>query len=285
MSVLKSIKSRCWCPLCGWEGHLWEPVESRPSHSIRKVCPQCGSYPRDRIVSLLLLAYAQELSTYKLKLIEFGEHGRAYDWKTACFEYWNIDIEDSDSEVIDFSAGQMMKEQCLRNSDVALMSYVLSMIESRRARVDLLKHFHQLTINSGRLILFDDFSFDSIHHVKLSPKMFFHRLRFGRGISAELEEAGWFPIIVQDYRRPRILSSLELPFLVASKKSNARALHKWIVSATQVKAQPLCCAASKYLSRKPVPTETSPSPKLAWNNSREVREDRWRSVPRGFGLE
>jgi hypothetical protein len=228
MSSKKAVRKPCSCPICGWEGHVWESVESRPGHSTRKVCPRCASYPRDRLVRLLLVAYARELRAQKLKLVEFGESGRAYHWKKTLFEYWNVDIEDSKSEVIDVFANQMNGATCLHDSHAALISYVLSMIEARGDRVDLLKEFHRLTTCSGRLIVFDDFSFDSDCHVKLSSQLFFHRLRFGRGILAEVKEAGWHPVVVQDYPEIRILSSLELPFLVASKEGNAGVLHEWL---------------------------------------------------------
>jgi len=230
--TIMTTRHRCECPICDWKGRQWDAVESRPKHMTRKICPQCGSYPRDRITSLLLLAHAEELPIYhRLKLIEFGELGRAYFWKKAFFDYWNIDLKESGSGFIDVFAEEMMTTPCLRNSDTALISYVLSMIENRPMRVSLLSRFYELTTDRGRLILFDDFAFDRKPHLQLSPKLFFHRVRFGSAILAELRDAGWSTLIVSSYRRSRILSSLDIPFLVASKSNDTKALRKWIRSA------------------------------------------------------
>jgi hypothetical protein len=224
-------KCPCECPLCDWRGSRWEVVESRPKHLVRKLCPQCGSYPRDRITSLLLLAYAEEMRQKRLKLIEFGERGRAYIWKKSLFEYWNVDLKSSGSSVIDIVAEEMMIAPCLRNSDAGLISYVLSMIDSRLTRVDLLKRFYELTTDSARLILFDDFAFERTGHLQLSSKLFFHGFRFGKTILAEMQEAGWSPFIVSNFRRGRILSSLDVPFLVASKHDDVKPLRTWLGSA------------------------------------------------------
>src|SRR6266576_727150 len=121
----------CNCPICGWEGPAWEPVESRPNYFTKKKCVRCGSYPRDRLAWLLLTAYSEELTPDKLRLIEFGACGRAYGWKKRLFQYWNVDIKDSNSLMIDVTSNQMAEASWLSDCDVALISYVLSMIESR----------------------------------------------------------------------------------------------------------------------------------------------------------
>lgn len=216
------------CPICGWEGLAWEPVESRPNHCTKKKCVRCGSYPRDRLVWLLLSAYSKELSPDKVRLIEFGECGRAYGWKKRLFHYWNVDIQNSNSRVIDVAASQMMLASWLSGCDVALISYVLSMIESRYDRVNLMHQFYEKTKESGRLVLFDDFGLGSERHAKLAAGSFFHRLRFGRDILGEVEDAGWNPFVVEDYIDERRLASLEVPFVVACKGVGSERLREWI---------------------------------------------------------
>jgi|ERR1700722_2313072 len=228
------VEPSCNCPICGWEGSAWEPVESRPNHFTNKECVWCGSYPRDRLVWLLLSTYSQELYPEKLRLIEFGERGRAYGWKKRLFQYWNVDIEDSHSGVVDVAASQMMLSSWLNNCDAALISYVLSMIESRPERVRLMRQFHAVTKSSGRLVLFDDFRFGSAGHVKLVAESFFHRLRFGRDVLREVEDAGWNPVIVEDYVDDRRLASLEMPFVLACKGVDANRIREWIKRTNQV---------------------------------------------------
>ena len=222
----------CNCPICGWEGFAWEPVESRPDRFTKKKCVRCGSYPRDRLVWLLLSAYSGELRPDKLKLIEFGERGRAYDWKKKLFHYWNVDIEDSSSSVVDVAASQMMVASWLSDCDVGLISYVLSMIESRSDRVNLMRQFCEKTKKSGRLVLFDDFGLVSERHVKLAAGSFFHRLQFGREILKEVEDAGWHPLVVHDYVDDQRLASVEVLFVLASK-GNGLELRDWIRRANQ----------------------------------------------------
>jgi hypothetical protein len=218
----------CDCPICGWEGAAWAPVESRPNHLTNKKCVRCGSYPRDRLVWLLLAVYSQELGPKKLRLIEFGGSRRTYGWKKRLFQYWNVDIEESNSDVIDVPAKQMMLASWLNHCDVGLISYVLSMIESRSDRVNLMQQFHEKTNSSGRLVLFDDFSFVCERHVKLAAGSFFHRLRFGRDILKEIEDAGWNPFVVEDYVDDRRLMSLEVPFVLASKLDDSGGLREWV---------------------------------------------------------
>jgi len=220
-------KCSCHCPICGWEGFAWEPVESRPNHCTKKKCARCGSYPRDRVAWLLLSAYSKELSPDKLRLIEFGEGGRAYGWKKKLFHYWNVDVENSNSCVIDVPASQMMVASWLGDCDAAIISYVLSMIEARSERVNLMRQFYNKTKKSGRLILFDDFGLRSVGHVQLAAGSFFHRLRFGRDILREVEDAGWNPLIIEDYVDDRRLASLEMPFVLACKGVGSEHLSEW----------------------------------------------------------
>ena len=186
------------------------------------------TYPRDRLVWLLLSAYSDELSPDKLRLIEFGERGRAYDWKKKLFHYWNVDIETSNSRVIDVAASQMTLASWLSDCDVALISYVLSMIESRSERVSLMQRLYSKTKTSGRLVLFDDLGLASERHVKLPAGSFFHRLRFGRDLLREAQDAGWNPFVVEDYVDDRRLAFLELPFVVACKGNGIGKLREWI---------------------------------------------------------
>jgi hypothetical protein len=218
----------CNCPICGWAGNAWEPVESRPGHFTRKKCARCGSYPRDRLVWLLLSTYSQELCRRKLKLIEFGEDGRAYGWKKTRFDYLNVDIKNSSSRVVDMTADHVMSSPRLHYCDAGLISYVLSMVESRSGRVKLMRQFHAMTTDSGRLMLFDDFDFSSHGHVQLAAESFFHHLRFGREILSEVEDAGWSPIVVEDYVDDPRQVSLELPFVLACKRSDPERLREWI---------------------------------------------------------
>jgi hypothetical protein len=218
----------CNCPICGWEGYVWKPVESRPNCFTNKMCVRCGSYPRDRIVRLLLSTYSRELDLQKIRLIEFGESGRTYRWKKEHYHYWNVDLEDSSSGVVDVPSHQMACTPWLRDFDAALISYVLSMIESRSERISVMRQFQKITRSSGRLLLFDDFTLASPAHVKLPADAFFHKLRLGSDILKEVEDAGWNPVVVNNYVDDRRLVSLELPFVVASKGDDSGLLRDWI---------------------------------------------------------
>lgn len=217
------------CPICNWEGAVWAAVESRPGYRTRKACPRCGSYPRDRIVWTLLHAYAYKKCGPVLKVVEFGEGGRGYFWKKTAFNYWNVDVDKTCSKVVDVSADQMGNVPELGNADAIVLSYVLSMIRAREARIDLLKRLYQLTAISGRLLLFDDLALELKRHVALDGAMFFHRVRFGRAILGEVREAGWHPVVVQSYPEKRILAARELPFIVAARnQQNVGAIEEWI---------------------------------------------------------
>lgn len=95
-----------------------------------------------------------------------------------------------------------------------------------------MRQFREITKSSGRLLLFDDFGLASPTHVKLPADVFFHKLRLGSDILKEVEDAGWNPVVVNDYVDGRRLVSLELPFVVASKGNDSRLLREWITKTT-----------------------------------------------------
>jgi hypothetical protein len=213
----KAVRPRCFCPICDWEGWVWGPTESRPGRYVRKSCQRCGSYPRDRLVWLILNARADELGL-RLKVIEVGEPGRAYLWKKRVFDYCNVEVDGSTSWFADVYLSQLDNITWRGEFDAVLLSYVLSVIASRKERVRLMMQLHSLTKDSARLLLFDDFAMQSQHHQRLSSELFFHELRLGRPVVEEINEAGWQPNVVREWSDDRILSSVEMPFVLASKR-------------------------------------------------------------------
>jgi hypothetical protein len=229
------LESPCSCPICSWEGWLWSVAESRPGVYVRKVCPNCGSYPRDRIVWQLLHPRRNGSSGTPLSVVEVGESGRAYLWKRRAFNYCNADIAPHhlgyvDMRIEDLGVSRRRTaiverqpwtrvEQAAppQESDIALVSYVLSAMRSDRQRLDLLRKLHRATAKTGTLILFDDFKLDDESHRRLRAGDFFHRVRLGNSILALMARAAWQPEIVESYADARILAQLELPFIIAAK--------------------------------------------------------------------
>ena len=206
----------CLCPICGWTGFLWAFVASGPSRYIRKLCPKCGSYPRDRLV-WCHLRYLSE-STKAIQIIEVGGAPRTYWWKKRLYGYQNADIKEQIGETVDLLVENGRIQNRPSDNDIAIISHVLGEISSKRVRMRLLAELWAATKGAGVLIMFDDFDPGALHHHNLSPRLFFHKLRLGRPILAELKESGWFPSIVDGVPKNPILAESDVPFIVAHKE-------------------------------------------------------------------
>lgn len=155
------------CPICKWRGGLWEKVECKPGAYVRKKCPTCGSYPRDRLTWLLLQELAQNVRPKTLRVIEIGGSCSSYDWKRKLYFYRNADLPDCSSQTVDLCVVGGSVLGAPKDFDVAIISYVLSMVEDQAIRISLLKELHELTHEKGGLILFDDLLLDHPQHAKV----------------------------------------------------------------------------------------------------------------------
>jgi hypothetical protein len=225
----------CHCPICDWEGRLWSAVESRPGVYVRKACPRCGSYPRDRIVWQLLHDRASARDGARLKVVEVGESGRAYLWKRRICDYWNADIVPHELGYVDVHVDELgvresqdVKAQpsawmpagrtsTPRDSDIAVLAYVLSALPDDKQRLELLRKLHRATSKTATLILFDDLELDCPRHQRLASGQFFHAVRLGRPLLSLLVRAAWHPTVVKSYAAPRLLAHVELPLILATK--------------------------------------------------------------------
>lgn len=225
----------CRCPICNWVGWTWSAVESRPGVHVRKACPQCASYPRDRMVWQLLHEQMRERDGKRLKVVEVGESGRAYLWKRRLYDYWNADIAPHDLGHVDLHVDELgvaVEERANAphrpwgsvdrldtpvGADVAILSYVLSAISSDRRRLQLLRQLHGVTSDTAALILFDDLQVDAPRHRKLRAGSYFHTVRLGGGLLSLMRQAAWLPTVIGSYPDTQLLASADLPFIVARK--------------------------------------------------------------------
>jgi hypothetical protein len=214
------------CPICLWKGHEWRRVESRPNVYENKSCPQCGGYPRDRITFVLLQRLLNNLAHKQLVIGEIGGSIHSYSWKKTLYRYWNADTRGANGEYVDVWIHACRLQQSPPCADAAILSYVLSEIESKSLRVRLMKELHRFTTSQGRLILFDDLDLRGPKHRVHAKGTFFHLLQLGRPILAELKEAGWLPTVVNSVDMTRIQAELELPFILAAKQRDL-ALEHW----------------------------------------------------------
>jgi hypothetical protein len=222
------VKLPCFCPICGWQGHLWGPVLAGPFMWVRKECPRCGSYPRDRIAYALLIHDVRRRIGNRMAVVEIGASPKSYWWKRRSFSYWNSDVGHELSDTVDFRIKNGIVRGAPGDADVALLSYVLSMVTEKRERVSLLRELYRLTKTSGRLILFDDVVQQSMKHVRTKHDAYFHRIRLGLALLDELADAQWIPVVIASGQPGYVAMDLELPFILAAKQDSTYGLKRWV---------------------------------------------------------
>jgi hypothetical protein len=196
---------------------MWLYVQTRPSKFVRKACPKCESYPRDRIL-WLILSYLQSLRhTENLKILEIGGAARSHWWKKSHYGYANADLKCKVNETVDLTVNRGRICRRPKDLDVAIISHVFGEILSCATRLRMAKEASEATKESGILILFEDIDLGTVEHRKLGNREFFHKMRLGNSILLELRCAGWRPTVIEKLPKNSILGESELPFILASK--------------------------------------------------------------------
>jgi hypothetical protein len=223
------------CPICSWTGRDWYAVESRPNGFARKICPQCGGYPRDRITFILLRRLQQGQGHKRLVIGEIGGSVHSYPWKKKRYRYWNADIVEGAGWTVDVLVQGCRIQKSPPCADIAILSYVLSQVETKSVRIGLMKELHRLTIEEGKMIFFDDLELTRERH-RVHPKgAFFHTLQLGHPIVSELKSAGWKPAIINAVELKSIQAEMEMPFILAAK---SEALLFELLRTTRIAPQP-----------------------------------------------
>jgi SAM-dependent methyltransferase len=137
--------------------------------------------------------------------------------KSASFHYWNADISLVLSDAVDFQVTNGKIDGAPGGAQVALLSFILSMIRKSRERVCLLRELYRLTDPGGRLILFDDIDLRR-KTISIPHGAFFHELRLGQDLLGELAAAKWFPVVVSAVPQQSIGVELDSPFILAAKQ-------------------------------------------------------------------
>jgi hypothetical protein len=205
----------------------WAAIEARPGRLVRKSCRRCGSYPRDRIVFLLLRTLAEEVAPRKLRVLEVGCSRASYWWKRRLYDFRNADVRWGYPATRDLTIDGGIVARAPASGSVAILSYVLSVVEDRSVRVRILRELYRLTIDAGRLILFDDVVPSAGAHKRVEADQYFHGLRLGSPLIEEMREAGWRPVIIELPTASRTLAELETPFMLAAKSQLEGALRAW----------------------------------------------------------
>ena len=205
------------CPICQWSGSRWAAVEVRPRIYQEIICPRCGCFPRERLIWQFLAEFQAEASNEPLRVLEVGGRPRFSTHARKSYRYANADVTDIHAQVDHCIRGRRL--DCTEAQyDVALVSYVLCEIISSEDRVLLLKELHRCTTPGARLILFDDIDLDVTAHQALGAHEFFHSVRLGAPLIAEVEAAGWnYSVIRALTDREHLAADRELPFLLCSK--------------------------------------------------------------------
>lgn len=207
----------CVCPICRWSGFTWAIVASRPSHQVRKVCPCCESYPRDRLLWKILSCIRSVSGRSNLRILEFGGAARAYWWKRRSYEYYNVDLKRNASDTVDGFIHHGRVDRRFEQIDVAVISYVFGEIRNVVTRSRIIAEAARATKEHGCLIIFDDLDLRLTKHRLLSRQQYFHKLRLGRPILEELRNGGWYPTVIEYLQANSMLGETELPFIVAFK--------------------------------------------------------------------
>src|ERR1700733_649342 len=149
--TMDSSMHPCVCPICAWSGFGWAPVMSGPSRSVRKLCPNCESYPRDRILWHSLSGILSALSRPTLRVLEFGGAARSYWWKRRRFEYHNVDLKSNASETVDCFIYHGKMDRRFDEIDVAIVSHVFGDILSLATRSRIISEAARATTQNGYL--------------------------------------------------------------------------------------------------------------------------------------
>jgi hypothetical protein len=180
---------------------------------------------------LLLEALSQESRDQELRLVEIGGSQRSYWWKKQRCQYWNADIGRL-TETVDVKVRSGRLASIPFVGHAGLVSCVLSMVIQRSVRISILRELNKATDEKGCLILFDHLALNTSRHKRLERGTFFHPLRLSRTILDELRECGWWAQVVEAELSDRILSSSDLPFLVATKEPAPQRITAWIEAAS-----------------------------------------------------
>jgi hypothetical protein len=210
--------SQFHCPICKWIGSTWKEVECKPGVFTRKLCPTCSSYPRDRLTWLLLDSLAKRVEPTKLRIIEIGGNPSSYQWKSKDYFYRNADLPSAPSATVHMQVEDGHIVNAPIDFDIGLISYVLSMIEDEATRFNLLSELYRVTNTSAVLIMYDDLLLDRFEHLPVRDSQYFHKLRLGKSILNEIQNAGWIPIVISSVFDTGTLISTELPFICARKR-------------------------------------------------------------------
>lgn len=208
------------CVVCGWQGPRWARVETRPGRFRRLACPSCRCHLRDRLVWQLIAVHFERPS---LRILEIGGTERLARPLRARHDYVNADIvARSVTPTVLLIDGSLPLPS--RSRDLVILSHVLGAIVDRSARVRLLAELRRVSVERGRLLLFDDLDFSNRESSVLPDGTFFHSVRFGRDLFTELLEAGWtYQLVTRCAVSAALAARRELPYIVAVARAGPSA--------------------------------------------------------------